>query len=229
MPVAMPTWRKVELMPEAMPACRGGTTPTAVDASGGFTRPTPTPATFGLHRVKQLAVVRQLTDIIQLPHDPAPGRPDLSAADRDARGRTGPGRAREHQRRTRQRRARPDRRTEQELAWQIAVIPPAGPGVRRSDSHGSAIRRIQGELLGLGYRAGGTLRRECLDHVLILGEQHLREVLAEYARHYNGHRPHQGLQQGPPLRKPGHAVDITARIERRQVLGGLVSEYRSAA
>ena len=75
----------------------------------------------------------------------------------------------------------------------------------------------------------GTLRRECLDHVLILGEQHLREVLAEYARHYNGHRPHQGLQQEPPLRDPGHVVDITARIERRQVLGGLISEYHRAA
>ena len=75
----------------------------------------------------------------------------------------------------------------------------------------------------------GTLRRECLDHVLILGEQHLREVLAEYARHYNGHRPHQGLQQEPPLRHPGYAIDITARIERRSVVGGLISEYRRAA
>jgi len=65
--------------------------------------------------------------------------------------------------------------------------------------------------------------------VLILGERHLRKVLAEYARHYNGHRPHQGLQQKPPLCQPGDAVDITARIERRQVLCGLISEYRRAA
>jgi transposase InsO family protein len=75
----------------------------------------------------------------------------------------------------------------------------------------------------------GTLRRECLDHVLILGERHLRELLAEYARHCNVHRPHQGLQQEPPQGQPSHAVDITARIERRQVLGGLISEYRRAA
>ena len=75
----------------------------------------------------------------------------------------------------------------------------------------------------------GTLRRECLDHVLILGERHLRNVLAEYARHYNGHRPHQSLQQEPPMHQPGHAVGITTRIERRQVLGGLISEYRRAA
>jgi putative transposase len=75
----------------------------------------------------------------------------------------------------------------------------------------------------------GTLRRECLDHVLILGERHLRSVLAEYARHYNSHRPHQGLQQKPPQHQPSLAIDISARIERRQVLGGLISEYRRAA
>jgi putative transposase len=74
----------------------------------------------------------------------------------------------------------------------------------------------------------GTLRRECLDHILILGEGHLRKVLAEFTRHYNGHRPHQSLRQAPP-RQTGSAVDITARIERKQVLGGLISEYRRAA
>jgi putative transposase len=75
----------------------------------------------------------------------------------------------------------------------------------------------------------GTLRHECLDHVLILGERHLRSTLAEYARHYNDHRPHQGLHQESPRRQSSQTTDITTRIERRQVLGGLISEYRRAA
>jgi len=78
-------------------------------------------------------------------------------------------------------------------------------------------------------RFGGTLRRECLDHVLILGERHLRKVVAGYARHYSSHRPHQGLQQEPPKCQPGRAADITTWIERTQVLGCLISEYRRAA
>src|SRR5450755_2380180 len=75
----------------------------------------------------------------------------------------------------------------------------------------------------------GTLRRECLDHLLLTGEQHLRRVLDEYGRHYNGRRPQPALEQRPPLREPGHAIDITARIERRKAVGGLISEYRRAA
>jgi len=58
----------------------------------------------------------------------------------------------------------------------------------------------------------GTLRRECLDHLLIHGERHLRRILAEYARYYNEHRPHQSREQRPPLHEPGQPVDITSRI-----------------
>jgi len=55
-----------------------------------------------------------------------------------------------------------------------------------------------------------TLRRECLDHLLIHGERHLRRVLAVYARHYNEHRPHQSREQRSPLHEPGRPVDVTA-------------------
>ncbi len=78
-------------------------------------------------------------------------------------------------------------------------------------------------------RYAGTLRRECLDHLLIYGEQHLRQILAEYAQHYNEHRPHQSREQRPPLHEPGQPVDVTARIKRRQAVHGLISEYRRAA
>jgi transposase InsO family protein len=44
-------------------------------------------------------------------------------------------------------------------------------------------------------RVNGTLRRELLDRILIVGERHLARVLREYVRHYNGHRPHQSRRQ----------------------------------
>src|SRR5208283_3221889 len=52
-------------------------------------------------------------------------------------------------------------------------------------------------------RLAGTLRRELLDRVLILGEQHLHAVLAEYQAHYNTARPHQGIAQHVPDDEPG--------------------------
>jgi hypothetical protein len=71
-------------------------------------------------------------------------------------------------------------------------------------------------------------RREFLDHVLILGERHLPNILAEYARHYKGHRPHQGPQQEPPQRQVQPTSNVIARIERRPLLGGPINEYRRA-
>ncbi len=101
----------------------------------------------------------------------------------------------------------------------------SSPGTARGDQDAGPV--AAGECFA--ERFVGTLRRECLDHVLILGEGHLRKILAEFARRYNGHRPHQGLRQESPLSQPGRVVDVTARIERRKVLGGLISEYRGAA
>jgi hypothetical protein len=74
-----------------------------------------------------------------------------------------------------------------------------------------------------------TARTEVTDRMLILGERHLQSVLAEYARHYNGRRPHRGRQLRPP--RPDHPIaDIAQeRIKRRAVLGGLINEYERAA
>ena len=83
-------------------------------------------------------------------------------------------------------------------------------------------------------RLAGTLRRELLDRVLILGEAHLRAVLTGYQVHYNTARPHQGIAQ----RVPGGEHDgdhLTVadldreRILRKPVLDGLINEYSRAA
>ena len=83
-------------------------------------------------------------------------------------------------------------------------------------------------------RLVGTLRRELLDRVLILGEGHLRSVLAEYQVHYNTARSHQGIAQRVPddeLDAPRVTVtDLDGeRILRKPVLGGLINEYTHAA
>ena len=79
-------------------------------------------------------------------------------------------------------------------------------------------------------RLVGTVRRELLDRMLIVGCRQLRPVLAEYVAHYNGHRPHRALGQAPPLR-PGVPVVLAppAMIVRRDRLGGLIHEYAQVA
>jgi len=72
-----------------------------------------------------------------------------------------------------------------------------------------------------------TARVEVTDRMLIFGERHL--VLAQYAAHYNGRRPHRSRRLRPP--RPDHPVaDLSQeRIQRRPVLGGLINEYERAA
>jgi putative transposase len=79
----------------------------------------------------------------------------------------------------------------------------------------------------------GSVRRECLDHTLILGGRHLGRVLAAYVGYFNRARPHQGIGQRTPL--PLAAVARAARPHVNEdviavpVLGGLHHEYRRAA
>jgi len=75
----------------------------------------------------------------------------------------------------------------------------------------------------------GSVRRECLDHVIILGEDHLRRVLEEYVSYFNTSRPHQGIQQNVPTRDHGGPVDPTGKIVASSVLGGLHHDHRRAA
>jgi putative transposase len=75
----------------------------------------------------------------------------------------------------------------------------------------------------------GTLRRECLDHLLITGPRHLAGVLQEYTDHYNSHRPHRTLHQHPPEGRTPPPTGATLRPFRRDRLGGLVHEYVQVA
>jgi putative transposase len=76
----------------------------------------------------------------------------------------------------------------------------------------------------------GSVRRECLDHVLVLGEGHLRRVLQEYVAYFNTARPHQGLGQAIPGDSgPALPSRSATPIVSLPVLGGLHHDYRRAA
>ncbi len=76
----------------------------------------------------------------------------------------------------------------------------------------------------------GSVRRECTDRMLIVGERHLRSVLDAYTDHYNRHRPHQSLRQRPSEAvETGQLAPVEGRIRRTQLLGGLINQYNRAA
>ena len=80
----------------------------------------------------------------------------------------------------------------------------------------------------------GSVRRECLDRLLIVGRRQLEHVLRVYVRHYNSGRPHRALDLRPPDSSPRSPIRADPslhplRVNRRDLLGGLIHEYELAA
>jgi transposase InsO family protein len=78
-----------------------------------------------------------------------------------------------------------------------------------------------------GYveRVIGSIRRECLDHVIVRNEAHLRRVLQDYTSYYNATRTHLGLEKDSPNSR---AIEYHGRVVTRDVLGGLHHQYARA-
>ncbi|MDT0465482.1 integrase core domain-containing protein [Streptomyces gibsoniae] len=74
-----------------------------------------------------------------------------------------------------------------------------------------------------------TARAKCTDRLLIYNEQHARRVLTEYAEHYDRGRPHRALHLRVPADDPDVIPFPAQRIQRHDILGGLIHEYRGTA
>ena len=104
--------------------------------------------------------------------------------------------------------------------WRSAGVEVIGTPVRAPNANAVAGRWV------------GTVRRECLDQLLIVGPQQLVRVLRRYVQHYNQHRPHRSLAHATPVpsyRAEARDAPNLGRLRRRDVLGGLIHEYRYAA
>lgn len=75
---------------------------------------------------------------------------------------------------------------------------------------------------GYAERLIGSIRGECLDHVIVWGESHLRRILRSYARYYNAVRTHRSLKNDAPISRP---IQRTGIISSRPILGGLHHHY----
>ena len=83
----------------------------------------------------------------------------------------------------------------------------------------------------LRHPSAASVRRECLDRLLILSRRQLEHVLRVSVRHYNSQRPHRALELQAPDTKPAKRGQTTApsALCRRDLLGGLIHEYEAAA
>jgi transposase InsO family protein len=75
---------------------------------------------------------------------------------------------------------------------------------------------------GFAERLIGSIWRECVDHIIVLGEMHLRHILKSYADYYNCVRTHRSLNKDAPVSRP---VQRTGVVSSRAILGGLHRHY----
>jgi transposase InsO family protein len=75
---------------------------------------------------------------------------------------------------------------------------------------------------GFAERLIGSIRRECLDHIIVFSETQLRRILKSYADYYNSVRTHRSLHKDAPMSRPIHQTGI---IRSRPILGGLHHHY----
>jgi len=132
------------------------------------------------------------------------------------------------------------------LAQQLREATPCGQQprylIRDNDAkYGSAFARVADvtgiEVVRTAYRAPkenavcerflGSVRRECLDHLLVLSERHLRRILRAYVAYFNAERPHQGIDQRIPA--PAAAVEHAGGVQATPILGGLHHAYQRVA
>ena len=71
-------------------------------------------------------------------------------------------------------------------------------------------------------RPVGSIRRECLDHIIVFGEAHLRRILKAYVSYYNGARTHRSLRKDAPFPR---SIERVGRISSIPILGGLHHQY----
>ena len=132
------------------------------------------------------------------------------------------------------------------VAQQLRNATPFGEGprflIRDNDrKYGASFARVAKgagmEVLRTPFRAPkanaicerflGSLRRECLDFFLPLGERHLHQTVKEYVRYFNHARPHQGIAQSIPC--PPQSLPHSGQVISHSVLGGLHHDYRRQA
>ena len=138
--------------------------------------------------------------------------------------------------------------TEQWTAQQLREVTPFGQGPQillrdRDAKYGTVLDRVvEGaditvlrtapcapRMNSVVERFLGGVRRECLDHIIILSENHLRSVLSEYVAYFNSQRPHQGIQQRIPRAKGSQPSNGAGNLVAFPVLNGLHHHYQRVA